>query len=379
MGATKTMPLSAHLRQFAAQLKGSGITIDTSSLLDYYRAVQLVGIDNREDFKQTSRATLISDRNDLLLFDQLFDRYWSAFAITLTIPTDTCDDEDAAARANTTTQTPSAIDESDDNTDSSQQDSDQSASAMEVIRNKDLAQLSATELAAAQREIARIAKLLAYDYGRRRKATKKGPQINFRKLLRLTMLSPDIVEIPYRQVTKKKSRLFVLCDISGSMDRYSRFFLHFLYAIDSAFSHTSVALFSTETVDITADFKQHSIASSLEQLSQHITQWSGGTKIGSSVQTFVDLHGERMNAANSVCIIISDGWDTGKPETLAHAMITLRQRSRCLMWLNPLLGEDGYQPLCQGMRTALPYVDHFMPAHNIDSLTQAIKKLSLLL
>jgi hypothetical protein len=163
------------------------------------------------------------------------------------------------------------------------------------------------------------------------------------------------------------------------MDRYSRFFLHLLYALKTSFGQTRVALFSTRTVDITAYFDRESPRPFLDRLSRQVTEWSGGTRMGSCFLDFLDLYGEKMRPSSAVTVIISDGWDTGDAEILERAMITLRQRSRRVLWLNPLLGEKDYQPLCRGIRTVLPHVDYFMPAHNVESLRNAAMQISSLI
>lgn len=375
--SAKGYALINHLNQFVSQLKYKGIAIDASRFINFSEATTLVGLSKREDFKQAARLTLIASKDDYRAFEQVFENYWRKR--TPLPPLSDGDGDEGAAEASAANPSDYLSEPAANNNDNLRQTDSNAYSQLETLRRKDVAQLTAEEFIAAQQEMARLAKLLAHDYGRRKAPSRKGDSINFRKWLRLNSLRPNHVSIPYRQAVRNKSRLFVLCDVSGSMDRYSRFFLYLLYAMNRSFKRTSIALFSTRTIDVSEDFRRGTMESSLKELSEHVTEWSGGTKIGRSLATFLDFYAHRMNAGNSVSLIISDGWDTGENKTLKKAMINLKQRSQQVIWLNPLLGDEGYQPLCQGMHTALPYIDQFLPAHNIESLRDALKKLSVLL
>ena len=368
--------LSSHLQQFVSHLKDAGIAVDGSRLIDCCRAVALVGVSHRGDFKCAIRATLIGDHSDYPLFHQVFERYWGSrtspawvvelehLAENATAPSDDSLSQELIERLGI---------------ENPESEESGSYSQLDIVRKKDLATLSPQELLMAQRELAVLARRLGRAPNRRRVAARKGREIDFRKWMRVRQGYPLNPVIPYRRRDRTKSRLFVLCDISGSMERYSRFFLHLLYAMEQSFQRVSVALFATRVEDISHEFRQNDPDAFLQRLSEDVTAWSGGTKIGSSIEDFLALHADKMNAATAVTLVISDGWDTGENEVLQRAMVALRRRSRKILWLNPLLGDPRYQPLCLGMATALPFVDAFLPAHNLDSLSAAIKKIAILL
>lgn len=367
--------LITHLQYFTHRLRVNGIAIDASRLIDYHRAVELTGITNRADFKQAAFTTLISRKDDYDLFDQIFDQYWGGTPSTILAtdqePTNAGGDHGTGAGS-----FEPAIAESSSHDAASNHHG--ACSQLEVIRRKDLAKLSEAELRLAEDEIAQTAKLFAHDYSRRRAAANKGREIHFKKLLRLKLTAPDSLKIPRRRRFKNRARLLVFCDVSGSMDSYSRFFLHLLFGVKRAFNRTSIALFSTRATDVTPHFKVGSLERCLGELSQHVTEWSGGTKIGSSLQIGMDFFAEQLRPNTGISVIISDGWDTGDSEVLRTTMLRLRQRSRYVVWLNPLLGDDRYQPLCKGMKTALPHIDYFLPAHDIISLGAALQQLAVL-
>src|SRR5206468_1337633 len=165
----------------------------------------------------------------------------------------------------------------------------------------------------------------------------------------------------------RRTKLVALCDVSGSMDLYSRFLLQFLYALQHAFARVETFAFSTRLVRITGALTRDEYRSALDALKRTETGWSGGTRIGESVAAFV-AGWPRLIDRRSVVIVLSDGWDTGEPEVLAHAMRSIQRRAGRVVWLNPLLGSPSYKPLTLGMQAALPHVDVFAPVHNLASL-----------
>ncbi len=369
------MALSHHLQQFVGQLKEAGVVVDSSRWIDCCRAVAVVGVSRRDDFKCAVRATLIADHGDYPQFDQLFERYWGGRASPLVVADKEHLAENAAVLEGALSHEP--IERL--GLENPESDESGSYSQLDIVRKKDLSTLSPQELLMARQELARLAKLLARDRNRRRVAARKGREVDFRKWMRMRQGGPLNPVIPYRKSARNKTRLFVLCDISGSMERYSRFFLHLLYAMGQSFHRVSVALFATRIEDVTDEFRRSSPEEFRQRLSDEVTAWSGGTKIGHSIDAFLALNADRMNAATAVTLVISDGWDTGESELLHRSMLSLRRRSRKILWLNPLLGDSRYQPLCRGMVTALPFVDDFLPAHNLESLATAIKKVATVL
>ncbi len=177
----------------------------------------------------------------------------------------------------------------------------------------------------------------------------------------------ELVELSFKRRKHKKTRLVVICDVSGSMDLYSRILLQFVYGLQNSFARAETFVFSTSLERITQYLKQRSYDQALERLSNNVRGWSGGTLIGPSLGYF-NSRWPQLVDKRTIVIILSDGWDTGEPDELATALAYLKRRARRLIWLNPLLGNPAYQPLVRGIQTALPHLDVFAPLNNLASL-----------
>jgi uncharacterized protein with von Willebrand factor type A (vWA) domain len=172
-----------------------------------------------------------------------------------------------------------------------------------------------------------------------------------------------------RQKRKIRTRpLIVICDISGSMDRYARLLLRFVHALGQGLENTEVFVFGTRLTRITRELRKRDVDTALTQVVSSVEDWSGGTRIGEAIKAFNYRWARRVLRSGATVVIISDGWDRGDPELLGREMARLQRSCRRLIWLNPLLGAPGYQPLTQGMRAAMPYIDEFLPIHNLQSL-----------
>jgi uncharacterized protein with von Willebrand factor type A (vWA) domain len=177
----------------------------------------------------------------------------------------------------------------------------------------------------------------------------------------------EIIELSFKLRKQNKTRLVVMCDVSGSMDLYSRLLLQFVYGLQNSFARVETFVFSTALERITGHLKAAPYERALASLSANVQGWSGGTLIGPSITAF-NCEWSRLADRRTIVIILSDGWDTGEPEELASSLATLKRRVGRLIWLNPLLGTETYQPVTRGMQAALPHIDVFAPAHNFASL-----------
>ena len=171
-------------------------------------------------------------------------------------------------------------------------------------------------------------------------------------------------------------KLVLLCDVSKSMDLYSRFLIQFIYAFQNVYRRIETFVFSTSLHRITETLRKEELYSALEQLSATVPDWSGGTKIGASFKQFVEQYGLKLVDSQTVVLIISDGWDTGEVDLLEDSMHFLHKHARNVIWLNPLKGSPGYQPATRGMQAALPHIDIFASAHNLNSLRKLVRQLS---
>ena len=185
------------------------------------------------------------------------------------------------------------------------------------------------------------------------------------------------VDLRRRRRKVRTRPLVLLCDISGSMDRYARLLLRFVHALGRGLDATEVFVFGTRLTRITRELRKRDVDQAVADVVESVHDWSGGTRIGEAVKTFNYTWSRRVLRSGATVVIISDGWDRGDPELLAREMARLQRSCRRLIWLNPLLGAAGYQPLTQGIRAALPYVDEFLPVHNLHSLEALARLLSV--
>ena len=210
---------------------------------------------------------------------------------------------------------------------------------------------------------------------RRGRGGRRG-RLDLRRTIRANLARGEIIDLRRRQRRRRPLRLIVLCDVSGSMNVYSRVLLLFLFALQQSFTRIETFAFSTRLTRITAHLKGRSYRQALDRLIA-VSDWSGGTRIGESLAAFNRQHG-RLLDRQTLVVVLSDGWDTGDPNVLARELMTIRRRARRVIWLNPLLGRPGYEPLTRGMAAALPHLDGFAPAHNLQSLQDFARNVSLL-
>jgi uncharacterized protein with von Willebrand factor type A (vWA) domain len=212
---------------------------------------------------------------------------------------------------------------------------------------------------------------MKWDLGSRRtwrRRRDEGREIDFHHVVRANMpLGGELLRVPRRGRTQKPRPLAIIADVSGSMERYSRMLLHFSHTVAEGERRVEAFVFATRFTRLTRELARHGVKTA-ENIPAHVPDWGGGTRIGDAIRTFNVQWRRRVLPAGAIVLLISDGWDRGEPEVLAREMARLQRSCRRLIWLNPLLGAPGYQPMTRGMRAALPFVDDFLPAHNLDSL-----------
>jgi uncharacterized protein with von Willebrand factor type A (vWA) domain len=214
-----------------------------------------------------------------------------------------------------------------------------------------------------------IATKIATQVSRRKKRATKGEEVDPRSTMRKSIkYGGEIIELARRKRRIKKTRVVLLCDVSGSMDCYSRFLIQFMYGLQNELWGVETFVFSTSLSRITHLIRSKEIASALERISHSVVGWSGGTNIGRSLATFNRDFAPSLVTHRTVVVVISDGWDRGDVSVLEREMQALKRRCYKMVWLNPLLASDHYEPLCKGMQAALPYIDHFLSVHNLNSL-----------
>ncbi|MGI8485957.1 MAG: vWA domain-containing protein, partial [Thermomicrobiales bacterium] len=250
-------------------------------------------------------------------------------------------------------------------------------SSSEALRKKDFSQLTPEEIAEARRIIEGMTWKLGTRQTRRRERAKHGEFIDHRATLRSAMKQGGLpLDLKWRTKKERMRPLVLICDISGSMDRYARLLLRFVHALEHGLDSVEVFVFGTRLTRITRELRRRDVDGAIAEVVASVDDWSGGTRIGEAIKTFNFKWSRRVLRSSATVVVISDGWDRGDPLLLSQEMARLQRSCRRLIWLNPLLGAPGYQPLTQGIRAALPYVDHFLPIHNLKSLEALSQLLS---
>lgn len=351
------------------------------------RALGWVELGDREDVYQALRLVLTTRREELVVFDELFARWWNTSIGASPAPAPRV----AAARDRTSDRqrppTPGGSSELRGSLSGwARPDEDlegearvPTPSTVEARGSRDFASFGGDALEEVARLAARLARRLEARPSRRWRPARRGDgsRIDLRRSVRLSLKTGgDLIDLAGRERKRRRTKLVALCDVSGSMDLYSRFLLQFLYALQHAFARVETFAFSTRLVRITGALSRDSYRAALDELALSESGWSGGTKIGASIAEFVATWARWIDR-RTVVIVLSDGWDTGEPEILSEALETMHRRAGRVVWLNPLLGSPGYQPLTRGMQAALPHVDVFAPAHNLASLELLARALRL--
>ena len=373
--------LVATATRFCRALREAGLQVTPAEAIEAARVLELVDLRDREELRQALRTVLTSRPEDFCLFDELFEHFWAWEAempgaaprrprpVRPEQPTPITRPKPAP----TVGRWMQAVSE----------DLDEGPLAIaresesERLHAKDFAAFAPDELDEIRRVAARLAKRLAARPSRRWRAAARGPRVHLRQLLRRSLKTGgDVVELIFRERRRRKTKLVLLCDVSGSMDLYSRFLVQFLYALQNCFARVETFVFSTRLSRITDQLRRRPYLSALRRLSSDVDDWSGGTRIGECLAAFA-CGWPRLVDRRTVVVVVSDGWDAGDPAAVASTLAALRERAGRVVWLNPLLGSPTYRPETRGMAAALPHVDVFAPVHNLASLRALARHLVL--
>ena len=367
--------LGQKLMEFCHLLRAYEIEVTASRIIDTFRALKAIDFFRRGDFYTVLESNLISRVSERELFHQLFLQFWRG-STWAGIP-DPClpgwEDECALpphSMPNSRWQLES-VEGGDEPDDAQPPRSLTMYSPTEMLSHKDFGKMSEQELMQVQRLISSMAQQMSTVLSRRQKARKKAHGIDASRTLRHSLrYGGEIVQLRRRGPKIGKTKMVLLCDVSGSMDVYTKFLLQFLYGVQNGLRGVETMVFSTRMSRITSLLRRRHIDAALELISAAVHDWSGGTKIGQCLKEFNDTMAPNMVTSKTLVVMISDGWDTGDTAVLDAEMARLRSHAYRIIWLNPLLGNPTYQPLCKGMHTALPYVHDFMPVHSAESLRQ---------
>jgi uncharacterized protein with von Willebrand factor type A (vWA) domain len=371
--------LVANLLLFVRSLRAAGAVVPPGAALGAIAALEQVGIQRRDDVRGALRAVLVNRYEDLARFDRLFDRFWRTWP---TAGSNLPQPIQPPRRAITKVQwlagatVPPEAFSADEQQD--RPDIVRTYSAIDQFRTKDFAVYNAEEAARARAMIAAM-KWTPGVRRTRRWTGGAGDTIDLRRLLRVNARhGGEPLLIPRRARRTAPRSLVLLCDISGSMEPYTRMLLLFAHAMARRQRSVELFVFSTHLTRITKQFSDRSIDVALARLREVVKDWSGGTRIGEALRAFHVRFGRRVLRRGPVVLLISDGWDLGDPEVLRTQMARLHRGCFRLVWLNPLIGTPGYEPLTRGMRAALPYVDDFLPVRNMVSLEALARHLETL-
>lgn len=380
---TGTGRLPQNILHFARTLRAAGLPIGPGAVLDAVAAVRAVGFGGREDLRATLHAVFVKKRDQTVVFDQAFDIFWKRRGflekmIALMSPLALEQNARQKAPPAGATRVADAMTGARRPEPKKQEielDMRLSMSTQEVLQRKDFAQMSAEEIAQARKLIARLAMPQDRRVTRRFAPARRGV-VDPRRTLRQTLRAGgDIIDLAFRARVEKPPTLVALCDISGSMSDYTRVFLHFLHALTET-RRVHTFLFGTRLTNVTRDLRRRDVDEALALCSADVKDWSGGTRIGESLGVFNRRWSRRVLDSGATVLLITDGLERDGVETLAREAERLGKSCRRLIWLNPLLRFEGFQPKAQGVRALLPHVDSFRSLHNLASMRELVEALS---
>jgi uncharacterized protein with von Willebrand factor type A (vWA) domain len=350
---------------FGRLLRRAGIDVHPGRMLDVIEALGHVNLGVREDVYYTCRALLLHRPEQLALFDQAFAAFWREHAGETARTEAKADQPRTSAAALEEVlplcdlQAPSEIDG---------EEGLKTWSELGGLADRDFAALTTDEMAQARIALSR----LVWNPGERRTrrwVRGQGPRIDLRKAIADSLRTGgDVVRLARRKRRVRPRPLVLLCDVSGSMERYSRTLLHFAHVITSRYERVEAFLFSTRLTRVTKQLHLPRPDAALGAISSLVPDWSGGTRIGAAVREFHLRWGRRVLNGGPVVLLISDGWDCGDPRELGGQIARLQRSCHRLIWLNPLIGTADYAPLTRGLQAALPFVDDFLPARTLTNL-----------
>ena len=369
--------LAINIMRFARVLRKAGLPVGPGRMLEAVAAVEAVGLANRADFYWALHAVFVNRRDQRELFDQAFHIFWRNPKLLermagLTIPRPAEDrptDGDDISRRVAEAMAETAAASQGDWEGSTEFDATMTWSRREVLQGKDFEKMSAAEMREARASIARM-RLPIMDLPTRRwRSDPAGARADMRASLRAAMRTGgDIIPLRKRQRQRRHPPLVILCDISGSMEIYSRMLLHFMHAITNDRDRVHTFLFGTRLTNITRFLRRRDVDLALDRVSAAVPDWAGGTQIGQCLHEFNRDWSRRVLGQGAVVLLISDGLDRDAGTGLGAEMQRLHKSCRRLIWLNPLLRYDAFEPRSLGVRAIMPHVDEFRPVHNLDSL-----------
>ena len=380
--------LVANSMHVGRSLRAAGLPVGTGKILDGVNAICEVGVGNRTDFYWALHAVFVNRRDQHEMFDQAFHIFWRDPKIMermMGIMLPQIDIEAPIEAEPPSRRIQDALSSKDDGEDDEEREREEeiefdaamTASARELLQEMDFEDMSADEIAQAKAAIARMRLPLAEIPTRRFEPATQRRRVDMRATLRTALRSGGAtIPLRWRDRRTRTPPLVILCDISGSMSRYTRMFVHFMHTLTNDRDRVHTFLFGTRLTNVTRYLRHKDIDVALAKVTNAVEDWSGGTRIGESLAEFNRHWSRRVLGQGAVVILISDGLDRDAGRGLTEEMDRLHKSCRRLIWLNPLLRFEGFEPKSQGIRAILPQVDDFRPVHNLLSLGELIEALS---
>jgi len=366
---------------FARTLRAAGLPIGPGKVIDAVEAVKAAGIGSREDFYWTLHAVFVARREQREIFDQAFHIFWknpqflqrmmSLLLPQLRYDRPEEDREEIATRLAEALQGERAADafaEMPADQEEVEIDAVMTFSDREILQEMDFEKMTSAELAETKKAIAALRLPIMEVPTRRFAPASRGRRVDMRATLRASLRNASAIPLKLKSPKLRHPPLVILCDISGSMSRYSRMALHFVHAITNDRDRVHTFLFGTRLTNITRDLRHRDVDVALDRVATHVKDWAGGTRIGHCLHEFNTKWSRRVLGQGAVVLLISDGLDREGVEGLEDETLRLQKSWRRLIWLNPLLRYEAYRPQSQGAKAMIRHVDDFRPIHNLESM-----------
>ncbi len=371
--------LLSHLLLFSKALREKKVGVTTDNVIDASRGIPFIDLRKKSDFYQLLKSNFVSKKEEIASFDDLFEAFWSFENRAALFPEvlspeegETLQEVEEAGSSDLSERIESSSgDLREKEPEGPEADLKETPrySPEEILSQKEFGRLGTGELEKVKEFVLALTRRIAIRLSRRWERGRKGGQLDLRRAIRKSIrYGGEILELPAKEPKTKPLRLIFICDVSGSMDIYSQFFLLFMYGLQHYYAHCETFVFSTRLSHATIFLKRKDFDEALRLLSARALDWSGGTNIGLSLHQFHRQHSHLLSPQRTILILFSDGWDRGDTTLLNSEIRSLKKQVKKVIWLNPLSGGPNYQPLCKGMATALPYLDHFLPCHSFSSL-----------
>ena len=367
--------LPAHAIQFSRYLRDNSFMIGPNEESDILISFSRMVPSSFNQQKALYKSILVKNRKQFLQFDELYDQYWTELSRAEDSKQKAIEEESQkpkkAAGQKSDLQVlkkwlyGGRIDEEKDIA---------TYSAFEAISKKDFSSFISNEQKELLQLIKIIADRMANKYSRRYTRSKSTKSLDLRRTIKHSIKNGvEINQFYFKEQQKRKVNLILICDVSKSMELYSQFLIEFMYGFQQVVDKLHTFVFSTKLISLSQALRDGDYEKVLNNLSEQVPHWSGGTRIGESLSAFKEKYGQRLLNKDSIVIILSDGWDTGDIDLLESSMKYIHKKSDRIIWLNPLAGNPDYKPSTKGMEVCMPYIDVFTSAHNLDSLRDVVK------